>query len=140
VNIASNRPKKPTKIDEYVGSRVRLRRKLLGISQELLGDSVGVTFQQIQKYEKGTNRIGASRLAEIAACLDTPVSFFFQGADVGDAPPEETTRGCDGAERSIIREGVELAGLFAEIDDPSLRKKIISLVRVLAEHRHAEKA
>lgn len=137
--IASNRPKTPTRIDEYVGSRVRLRRKLLGISQESLGDSVGVSFQQIQKYEKGTNRIGAGRLLDIAACLNMPVSFFFQGADASYVPPEETTRGHDAGGLRITREGIELAGLFAEIDDPSMRKKILSLVRVLAEHYNADK-
>ena len=139
MSITSNRQKEPTRIDEYVGSRVRLRRKLLGISQEALGVSVGVSFQQIQKYEKGTNRIGASRLADIAACLDISVSFFFQGADVSYVPSEETTSGHDGAKLSSTREGAELAAVFAEIDNPSLRVNILSLVRVLAEQHHAEK-
>ena len=139
MSITSNRQKEPTRIDEYVGSRVRLRRKLLGISQETLGVSVGVSFQQIQKYEKGTNRIGASRLADIAACLDISVSFFFQGADVSYVPSEETIPSLDGAKLSSTREGVELAAVFAEIDNPSLRVNILSLVRVLAEQHHAEK-
>ncbi len=138
MNITSNRPKEPTRIDEYVGSRVRLRRKMLGISQEALGVSVGVTFQQIQKYEKGTNRIGAGRLVDIAACLDTPVSFFFQGADVIYVPSEETTTGHNGAKLSSTREGVELAAIFAEIENPSLRENILSLVRVLVEQHHVK--
>lgn len=139
MNITLNQPKAPTKIDEYVGSRVRLRRKMLGFSQEALGVSVGVSFQQIQKYEKGTNRIGASRLVDIAACLDTPVSFFFQGADVSYVPSEETTPGHNGAKLNSTREGVELAAIFAEIENPSLRENILSLVRVLVEQHHAEK-
>ena len=72
--------KKPNPIDVHVGSRVRLRRTMLGISQEKLGEHLGITFQQIQKYEKGANRIGASRLQEIARVLDTPVAFFFEDA------------------------------------------------------------
>ena len=76
--------KKPNPIDTHVGSRIRLRRNMLGMSQEKLGESLGITFQQIQKYEKGTNRVGASRLQAIANILDVPVSFFFD-----DAPGSE---------------------------------------------------
>ena len=76
--------KAPNPIDKHVGSRVRMRRMMLGMSQEKLGDALGLTFQQVQKYEKGTNRIGASRLQQIATILQVPVSFFFEGAP---APP-----------------------------------------------------
>ena len=72
--------KKPNPIDIHVGSRIRLRRTMLGMSQEKLGESLGITFQQIQKYEKGTNRVGASRLQNIASILNVPVSFFFDDA------------------------------------------------------------
>src|SRR5213082_3848585 len=72
--------KAPNPVDKYVGSRVRMRRIMLGMSQEKLGDSLGLTFQQIQKYEKGTNRIGASRLQQISHILQVPVAFFFEGA------------------------------------------------------------
>ncbi|MBN8934587.1 MAG: helix-turn-helix transcriptional regulator, partial [Rhizobium pusense] len=72
--------KKPNPIDIHVGSRIRLRRTMLGMSQEKLGESLGITFQQIQKYEKGTNRVGASRLQNISAILNVPVSFFFEDA------------------------------------------------------------
>ena len=116
-----DRPKKPTSIDEYVGNRVRIRRNMLGITQKALGDLVGVTFQQIQKYEKGKNRIGVSRLVDIAACLDTSASLFLQGAEDYDA-----------SELSITHEGIELATIFAKIGDPSLRKQVVSYVRVLA--------
>src|SRR6185437_12103212 len=77
--------KAPNPIDKHVGSRVRMRRMMLGMSQEKLGDALGLTFQQVQKYEKGTNRIGASRLQQIASILQVPVSFLFEGAPGG--PP-----------------------------------------------------
>src|SRR3954464_10767035 len=72
--------KAPNPIDKHVGSRVRMRRMMLSMSQEKLGDALGLTFQQVQKYEKGTNRIGASRLQQISNILQVPVSFFFEGA------------------------------------------------------------
>src|SRR5436853_4963170 len=80
--------KAPNPIDKHVGSRVRMRRMMLGMSQEKLGDALGLTFQQVQKYEKGTNRIGASRLQQISLILQVPISFFFEGAP---APPGKAT-------------------------------------------------
>src|SRR6202795_1485752 len=74
--------KAPNPIDKHVGSRVRMRRMMLGMSQEKLGDALGLTFQQVQKYEKGTNRIGASRLQQISQILQVPVAFFFEGAPI----------------------------------------------------------
>src|SRR5947207_4631125 len=79
--------KAPNPIDKHVGSRVRMRRMMLGMSQEKLGDALSLTFQQVQKYEKGANRIGASRLQQIAAILDVPVSFFFEGAPAVSPKP-----------------------------------------------------
>src|ERR671926_591337 len=76
--------KSPNPVDKHVGGRVRLRRMLIGMSQEKLGEALGITFQQVQKYEKGTNRIGASRLHQIAQVLGVPISFFYEGA------PEES--------------------------------------------------
>ena len=85
--------KAPNPIDKHVGSRVRMRRMMLAMSQEKLGDALGLTFQQVQKYEKGTNRIGASRLQQIANILQVPVSFFFEGApDLGDGAPHGHAR------------------------------------------------
>src|SRR6187431_2424895 len=75
--------KAPNPTDKHVGARVRMRRIMLGMSQEKLGDALGLTFQQVQKYEKGTNRIGASRLQQISDILKVPVSFFFEGAPTG---------------------------------------------------------
>ena len=86
--------KAPNPIDKHVGSRVRMRRMMLSMSQEKLGDALGLTFQQVQKYEKGTNRVGASRLQQIAQILQVPVAFFFEGASDASAvaTSEEDTR------------------------------------------------
>ncbi|MAS11790.1 MULTISPECIES: helix-turn-helix domain-containing protein [unclassified Nitratireductor] len=127
--------KKPNPIDIHVGGRIRLRRNMLGMSQEKLGESLGITFQQIQKYEKGTNRVGASRLQAIASVLSAPVSFFFEGA-----PGEESEAGRgmaeDGADFVVdflnSSEGVQLNRAFAKISDPKVRRRIIDLVKVLA--------
>lgn len=108
----------PNPVDIHVGSRVRLRRTLLGLSQEKLGEAVGLTFQQIQKYERGANRIGASRLFEFSRILDVPVSFFFD----------------DMAERAKVREGQEAVGLADQPQaalepDPLTRRETLELVR-----------
>ena len=129
--------KKPNPIDTHVGSRVRLRRNMLGMSQEKLGDALGITFQQIQKYEKGANRIGASRLQAIANVLSVPVSFFFD-----DAPNEAgvVNRGL-GEESSTTyvvdflnsTEGLQLNRAFVKITDGKVRRKIIDLVKSLSD-------
>ncbi|MBO6813925.1 MAG: helix-turn-helix transcriptional regulator [Rhizobiaceae bacterium] len=129
-------PKKPNPIDVHVGSRVRLRRTMIGLSQEKLGDSLGITFQQVQKYEKGTNRIGASRLQQISAILQTPISFFFEGAP---GSPKEAVPGLsEGEDPAYVvdflssNEGIALNRAFVKISDPQVRKKIVELVRALA--------
>jgi transcriptional regulator with XRE-family HTH domain len=122
-------------IDAHVGGRVRLRRMLIGMSQERLGELLGVTFQQVQKYEKGANRVGASRLFEIAEVLDVPVQFFFD-----DLPGiAERQRGfSDGASEPYVMdfvssaEGLALNRAFAKIRDTRLRKRIVDLVREMA--------
>lgn len=126
--------KKPNPIDIHVGSRIRLRRNMLGFSQEKLGESLGITFQQIQKYEKGTNRVGASRLQAISSILNVPVSFFFE-----DAPGSETQAAGfaeDNDSTYIVdfmnsNEGVQLSRAFTKITDPKIRRKIIDLVKTL---------
>lgn len=124
--------KKPDPIDVYVGSRIRLRRNLLGMSQEKLGEQLGITFQQIQKYEKGTNRVGASRLQAISEILEVPVSFFFE-----EVPGASATEGF--AENAISyidfcssTEGVQLMRAFTHIKDPKVRRKIIDLAKALS--------
>jgi len=127
--------KRPNPIDVHVGSRIRLRRNMLGFSQERLGESLGITFQQIQKYEKGTNRVGASRLQAIASILNTPVSFFFEGA-----PDEDGTNAGKLAEEGSpyvadflsSSEGIQLNRAFVKIADPKVRRKILDLVKALA--------
>lgn len=127
--------KKPNPIDVHVGSRIRLRRNMLGLSQERLGESLGITFQQIQKYEKGTNRVGASRLQAIASILNTPVSFFFEGA-VDDENTNAAGVSEDGAafvtDFLNSSEGLQLNRAFMKIPDPKVRRKILDLVKALA--------
>jgi transcriptional regulator with XRE-family HTH domain len=129
--------KKPNPIDIHVGSRVRLRRNMLGMSQEKLGDSLGITFQQIQKYEKGTNRVGASRLQAISNVMNVPVSFFFE-----DAPNSEITSQVGFAEEGGATyvadflnssEGLQLNRAFMKITDPKIRRKIVDLVKTLCD-------
>ena len=129
--------KKPNPIDVHVGSRIRLRRTMLGMSQEKLGESLGITFQQIQKYEKGTNRVGASRLQNISSILNVPVSFFFEDAPGepsldpgGFSEPSSSTYVVDFLSSS---EGLQLNRAFVKISDPKVRKKIVDLVKTLSD-------
>ncbi|OYR10419.1 helix-turn-helix domain-containing protein [Brucella grignonensis] len=128
--------KKPNPIDVHVGSRIRLRRNMLGLSQEKLGENLGITFQQIQKYEKGTNRVGASRLQAISSILTVPVSFFFEDAP-GSNPTSQAGFAEDNEATYVVdflnsNEGVQLTRAFTKIADPKVRRKIIDLVKSLA--------
>ncbi|HEY0834999.1 MAG TPA: helix-turn-helix transcriptional regulator [Azospirillum sp.] len=140
---ATGRPKtgKPNPIDVHVGSRVRLRRTLLGMSQEKLGEAIGLTFQQVQKYERGANRIGASRLFDLSRVLDVPVSFFFDDmpADAAaapvddDAPPsDERQPGAYEPDPMAKRETLELVRAYYRINDPSVRKRLFELTKAVA--------
>ena len=128
--------KAPNPVDKHVGSRVRMRRMMLAMSQEKLGDALGLTFQQVQKYEKGTNRIGASRLQQISIILQVPVAFFFEGApDLSDG-----TRGIvkDAPSPAYISDflatsdGLALTKAFMRITDVKLRRRIVDLVEEMA--------
>lgn len=129
--------KPPNPIDKHVGSRVRMRRMMLGMSQEKLGDALELTFQQVQKYEKGTNRIGASRLQQIAQILQVPVAFFFEGV-----PEAQISLGGNGlreapspayvADFLATSDGLALTRAFMRIDDPKLRRRIVDLVEQIA--------
>jgi transcriptional regulator with XRE-family HTH domain len=123
-------------IDRYVGSRLRMRRMMLGISQGKLGKALGVTFQQVQKYEKGTNRISASKLQQAASILHVPVAFFFEGGPSevesgGAVHPREWPAGF--AEFLTNTEGLDLTKAFRRITSPRARRQLISLVEALAE-------
>jgi transcriptional regulator with XRE-family HTH domain len=130
--------KAPNPIDKHVGSRVRMRRMMLGMSQEKLGDALALTFQQVQKYEKGTNRIGASRLQQISHILQVPVAFFFEGAPhltdgsmVSDAlvsAPSPTYV----SDFLATSDGLSLTKAFMRIPDPKLRRRIVDLVQQIA--------
>jgi transcriptional regulator with XRE-family HTH domain len=131
------RSDKPNPIDVQVGSRVRLRRNMLGLSQEKLGMAIGLTFQQVQKYERGANRIGASRLHELSRVLDVPVSFFFDDVDPVRAPaipggfaePPAEAFDSDPLRR---RETVELVDAYYAVEDPTVRRRLLDLARALA--------
>ncbi|MYZ47431.1 helix-turn-helix domain-containing protein [Propylenella binzhouense] len=111
-----------------------MRRKMLGMSQERLGEQLGITFQQIQKYEKGTNRIGASRLQQLATVLDVPVSYFFPETDGTEMPGlREDGAGDFVMEFLSTSEGLELNRAFARIRDAKVRRKVIDLVRSLGD-------
>ncbi|HYF06814.1 MAG TPA: helix-turn-helix transcriptional regulator [Acetobacteraceae bacterium] len=142
VGERSEREHRPSPIDVHVGSRVRLRRTLLGMSQEKLGEALGLTFQQVQKYERGVNRIGASRLFDLARVLDVPISFFFD-----DLPAEmggmAVTRGRpamgfaehqEGLDDDTLhrRETLELVRAYYRITDPAVRKKVFDLIKTLS--------
>ncbi len=129
--------KTPNPIDKHVGSRVRMRRMMLSMSQEKLGDALGLTFQQVQKYEKGTNRIGASRLQQISNTLQVPVSFFFEGAPhlpghhhsggMGEAPSPAYV-----SDFLATSDGLSLTKSFMRIKNGKLRRRIVDLVEQIA--------
>lgn len=136
--------KSPNSIDAYVGSRVRMQRLVRGMSQEKLGEQLGVTFQQVQKYEKGTNRIGASRLQHIASVLGVPVSFFFQQENNEqlslDGVGEFANQTNDLSSFMTTKEGLTLNRAFMSISDPKIRRTILALVKSVAEGESYEAA
>ncbi len=124
--------KRPNNTDVYVGGKVRMRRKMLGMSQEKLGEQLGITFQQVQKYEKGANRIGASRLQAISQILEMPISNFFPHEPVAAGGMGENAQSDYVSDFMMSSEGIELNRAFAQIKDPKLRRKVIDLVRTMA--------
>lgn len=130
--------KAPNPIDKHVGSRVRMRRMMLSMSQEKLGDALGLTFQQVQKYEKGTNRIGASRLQQISHILQVPVSFFFEGAPTAPGAPahgggmSEAPSPAYVADFLATSDGLSLTKSFMRIKNSKLRRRIVDLVEQIA--------
>lgn len=129
----------PHPVDVHVGRRLRLKRTILGLSQEAVGKEIGVTFQQIQKYERGINRMGASRLFDFAKALGVPVSYFFDG--YGDYAMDEVsayalgepTQGGYEHEKTNNRETLEVMRAYYRIKNPAVRKRIIDLIKAMAE-------
>ena len=138
--VGSERESRPSPIDVHVGTRIRLRRTLLGMSQERLGESLGLTFQQVQKYERGVNRVGASRLFDLSRVLDVPISFFFDdmpdslSANFGGTPNRRSSGLPDssdpfGDDTLSRRETLELVRAYYRITDPSVRKRVFDLIK-----------
>lgn len=131
-------PKKQANpIDAQVGNRVRLRRMLIGMSQEKLGEHLGLTFQQVQKYEKGINRIGAGRLYHVAHVLGVPVGYFYEDVIETAAPLSEVSE--EAAAPPVMEflasgEGLQLSLAFMRIRDPKVRKRVLDLVKSLADN------
>ena len=138
MNTTVDQERLPNPVDLHVGARIRMRRKILGVSQERLADDLGLTFQQVQKYERGANRVSASKLYEIARSLKTSIAYFFEGlADPTDVEGFEE----NGSEQFVhdflmTPEGLELAGLFPRVPQPRIRRRILELVRSMAEEEN----
>jgi len=130
--------KTPNPVDKHVGARVRMRRMMLSMSQEKLGDALGLTFQQVQKYEKGTNRIGASRLQHISTVLQVPVAFFFENAPVVGERPKQVIVDDVSVAPSLVSDflatsdGLSIVRSFAGIKSPKTRRKLVELAAQLA--------
>jgi transcriptional regulator with XRE-family HTH domain len=136
----TDRESRPSPINIHVGSRIRLRRTLLGMSQERLGEALGLTFQQVQKYERGVNRVGASRLFDLSRVLDVPISFFFDDLPeslAGTYGSHLNRRGTgfsemhDGFTDDALnrRETLELVRAYYRITDPAVRKRVFDLIK-----------
>jgi transcriptional regulator with XRE-family HTH domain len=126
--------KAPNVIDTEVGRRIRQRRAMLGLSQSKLADELGVTFQQVQKYEKGTNRVGSSRLQNIARFLDVPISYFFE--DMEDLEPRAENDACETMGKFVISaEGLDLNRAFLAIKNEKVRRKFVAMVKALAHEQ-----
>lgn len=125
----------PNPVDLHVGARVRLRRRALGMSQEELANDLGLTFQQIQKYERGANRISASKLYDIACSLGSPLGYFFEGLADPAVKGRDSAAAADFDFRAFMMtsEGTELARLFPSIGRARVRRRVLDLVRSLAE-------
>ena len=135
----------PNPVDIHVGSKVRLRRTLLGMSQEKLGEAIGLTFQQVQKYERGANRIGSSRLFDLSRVLDVPIGFFFE--DMSEETASKSPRQIRGMAETqhtfepdpmAKRETLELVRAYYRINDPKVRKRLFEMTKALAAFSRAQ--
>ena len=136
VNEPAVRTSRSNAVDAHVGRRIRLRRTLLGMSQERLAEALGLTFQQVQKYEKGVNRVGASRLFDLARVLEVPIGYFFD--DMPDGPKQDPSGLAAAAsnpayEQSVKRETLDLVRAYYAIRDPQVRRRVYDLAKVLGD-------
>ena len=134
--------KAPNPVDKYVGSRVRMRRIMLGMSQEKLGEALGLTFQQVQKYEKGTNRVGASRIQQISEILQVPVSFLFEGGPGGNVNAEGFSEAPSPAYVSdflATSDGLALTKAFMKVTDSKVRRRIVDLVEAMVAEQDGKR-
>ena len=128
----------PNPVDLHVGLRIRLRRRELGVSQERLAESIGLTFQQVQKYERAANRVSASKLWEMARALKTSIAYFFEGlGDPGRNDPEPEGPP-PGHAFLLTPEGLELAAAFPKIKKARVRRRILDLVRAMVDEEEPE--
>jgi len=135
-----NLERAPNPIDRHVGLRIRLRRRELGVSQERLADSIGLTFQQVQKYERAANRVSASKLWEMAKALSTSITYFYEGlGDPSPAREEAESETSDIQAFLMTPEGMELAALFPQIRRARVRRRLLDLVRAMAEEEAARR-
>jgi transcriptional regulator with XRE-family HTH domain len=137
---ASTEDRSPNPVDLHVGARIRMRRRMQGVSQEKLADALGLTFQQVQKYERGANRVSASKLYEIAAALKTPVSYFFEGLADPSSDEDEPRAAVEQSVHAFLTtsEGLELAGLFPRLQRGRLRRRLLDLVRAIVGEEDQE--
>jgi len=140
-SLSTPEPRSPNAVDIHVGARIRMRRKMINISQEHLADALKLTFQQVQKYERGANRVSASKLYEIARTLQVPVSFFFEG--LADPVTDQNDEAAAAADRLVTgflntAEGLELAAMFPRIGRGRVRRQVLDLVRAMADEEGLE--
>ena len=126
-------PTEPHPVDKHVGMRLRLRRLELKLSQKQLGEALDLSFQQVQKYEKGNNRISASKLFEIAGILEVPTVYFFEGLSHESGLSEESDANLDSLSLTETREGLRIVKAFSKVKDPKIRRTIIHLVEKIAD-------
>jgi transcriptional regulator with XRE-family HTH domain len=131
----------PTEVDMHVGQRLRVRRSLLGLSQEKLAEAIGITFQQVQKYERGTNRVSAGRLFELSNVLEVPVSYFFDQVSETMGKPkalkllsDNKQEGYENGDTMSRKETLDLVRIYYSVEDPEARKDILKFVKSMAEH------
>ncbi len=125
--------KSPSDVDRHIGTRIRARRTAIGMSQEKLGEALGLTFQQVQKYEKGTNRVGSGRLVEVGRALGVPVQYFFEGLPEQPEARSSTERAL--GKVTSTSEGIRLIEAFAKVDDIHLQRRVVDLVETVLELR-----